>query len=331
MAMNVDDPTTWPDDLDGEALLAALDGESDAAAETVEDGTDGEAPVVQVQEPETVAGPGAGSGGDKLVPVSALAELRAELRAQKEHAAELAQQVERLSGAGTAAAETAGEGSDEPAIDPLDEQIRRAVEAGDDDLAAAFREQKAQAERIARLEQTLEAQAQQAAQSQQAAVVAAFEASPLLKAWAADTEHPLWHQTGVQLHRALLADPNGEYARMSPAEQFARLPGLVEAQLGVQAPHRAALAVAAGQAGQHARGRVAAKAEPTDPVPLSMSHIPGGYGQDPAPRVGADLEQMEPGERRAYLLSLADDPDAVLEFLDGLPLGATNSRSRRNK
>lgn len=332
--MNVDDPTTWPEDPAD--LLAAMEGKTGNEevptaheAEPEQDAVEPEA-VKPTPEPEQepAVEPG-GTGGEKLVPVSALAELRAELRAQKEHAAMLARQVESLSrGPEPAAPDTAPAQDHGPSLDDL---IKRATSDGDDDLAAALRMQQAQAARLEALENALGQQQAAHEQAQQSAVMAAFEASPLLKAWAADVERPLWHQTGVQLHHALLADPRSEYARLSPMEQFARLPGLVEAQLGVESPHRAALTPASSAARPRSSdGRFAQKEPPAAQVPLSMSQIPGGIAADPAPRKPEDLEGLPAAEQREALLRMAEaGPDQLYKFLDDAPFGSLNSRSMR--
>lgn len=316
--MDLHDPATWPDTPG--ALLDALDSGAVNDDASGEDAVDAAPAVPAVEEP--AAGEAAGSGGAKLVPVSALAELRAELQTQKAHALELEQQVQALSQPAATVDSTAGSGavSAAGADAGLDALIAEAEADGDQLLATALRTQQQQAARLVRLEQALQQQEATAARGQQDAVVAAFESAPLLKAWAEDTAHPAWHQTAVQLHHAMQADP--AYQALSLAQQFARLPELVEQQLGVASPHRAALE----PAGQSRGATQRAAAEPG--VPLSMTHIPGGLATEPQPRNAADLEGLSETEQAAALLRVANDPQALWAFLDEMAPTA-GSRPKR--
>ena len=307
---------------DPSALLDSLDGGVQAADDPDQDNQ--EADGDETPEPEQRSAGNAddgGHGGDRLVPVKALAEVREELRAAKERAEALEAALREREGAGQPgpvepAAEDAGAWSAERAA--LAERLAE-IEGDDEDLAAALRGQIAQGDRLARLESVLGAQAQSRAAVEAAERDAAFAESPLLQAWAADEARPMWHQTAVGLHEDLMRR-DARYQALPWRERFAALERAVERSIGVPAPHRAALG---GRGGQQA---------PQPRVPVSSSHIPGGEAGALSPRSFADLSEMPETDATAALLEMAEDgPDALYAFLDQAPYGSLNSRANRTR
>lgn len=317
-----DQADTWGDDP--EALLDELDGGPDAGTDA-DDGQDGAAETEDGSESAQGAAQGAAdgdlTGGERTVPVKALAAIRgenAELKARlAQLQADLAAGATGGGGSGDAQQDRAGAGSawaTERA--DLEREAAEAETDGDTALAKTLRAQIGAGDRLERMEAALAMQSQAAARSDELERDAAFAANPLMQAWAADQQRPGWNRAAVATHAELIASDPG-YVRMSWAERFDHIANLVEAHMG-PSPHRAAA--------QSAPGRRTARRAAAEDLPLSSSEIEGGHARDPDPRSVGDLEHMPAGDRNAALVALADrDPEALLHFLDGAPFGALNS------
>ena len=229
-----------------------------------------------------------------------------------------------------AQAQTQAEG----AVDKWPEQrnklanlFQEALADGDRELAAAYEAQLEQGDQIAVLRtgmdelrqtvvQTAAEQQQRQAHAEQQQIEAALATSPLLVAWADDASHPLWHQTAVEIHTALLDDPNSAYARMSWEQRFAALPQMVEERVGVTAPHRRAVS------GSVPPVRRAPQ------VPYSISGIPGAQPVGPGlPSGPGDLGNMSGREQTKYMVGLYSD-GRLFNNLRDFPIGALNTGGR---
>jgi hypothetical protein len=210
----------------------------------------------------------------------------------------------------------------------LDGLLQEALADGDRELAEAYRAQISQGDQIVELRsgmaelrqavgRTAEEQHQREVSAEQQQIEAALATSPLLGAWAADTAHPMWHQTAVDLHNALLADPNSDYPRMSWEQRFAALPALVEAHFGVRAPHRGGGALPGGAA-----------VHPRAQVPYSISGIPGAQPvASGLPRGPADIGDLPGREQTKYLVGRYAD-GRLFNNLRDFPIGSLNTGGR---
>lgn len=327
---DAEDPDTW-DDTDPLALAAAAMGLGDAASPEDEPGDESGAASDKAA-PETEAAapaesePAPTKDGQHEIPGWYVGQLRQEAREAKAEADRLRRELDAVRNAAatetdtTAQAPTDGWAAERAAL-----EVELAAISDDEDdaaLANALRRQIAQGDRLHALEQRVQqglAQTEQRfVETEEQARDRAWSESPLLQAWAADTERPLWHRTAISLHQQLLADPSSSYTRMSWTERFAALPGLVEAQLGVTSPHRPQT---------QASGKPLASAAPSQKapaVPASVAHIPGGEARDPAPRSLADMEGLPEAQQREFLVNLAEQ-GRLWDQLKHLPWGALNA------
>lgn len=328
--INLDDAETWGDDPG--AVMDVIERKWD-------EGTEPEEVEAKATEPATESESGSESpasepepqGGERLVPVKALSEVRAENQALKDRLAALEQQAQAREQQLPATATTEQETEPEP--DPKSWEAQRErleariteIEGDDPEMAEALRGQIVMGDRVDKMERRMEHQQEQARQravsADEEARDLAFASAPLLQAWEEDDKHPEFRNAARQLHAQLIADRDGAYAQMDWQQRFAALPGMVEAMLGVS-PHRARL---------EPQGQPKPARKPKPEAPWSSSEIPGGQAKDPAPRSLDDLSHLPDAESSAALAELADsDPEGLYRMLERTSFGNVNNpRARR--
>lgn len=321
---DINDPSTWSDDVEELEKMATEGVEPEAKAEE-ETPTEepGDSPVSEKKEEEPAKEPEeeeelpiATKKGDKTMPYSVLANERAQNKRLRAELEELRSKLEV-------------EPSPEPeakAEEPSDElpasvamKVAKMREDWGDDIADQFLEtyqmKQTLKEQLAELDAIKTAMSQREdndRRTEQEQIQDAIDNSPKMAEWVADEENPVWYERALELNATLVrVDP--AYAKMSWEERFAVLPGKVEGLFGVaQAPVEKEVDTAALK--EEAARRVAEAEEKT--VPTSMSDLPGG--DDVKHSEIAKLESLTPRQIQAHLDSLADDPEKLAAYLSSV-------------
>ncbi len=334
--IDVNDPTTWPEDLAELAKLADQPdlGVAEAAPEVA---AKAETPPESPSEPSEKVDPARDDkgrfakaetpeealpsdpmlltpDGKSVLPFDVLVAERARVAALEAQLAALQGQPAPASAAPvvTPAAEPVPEFSAEqlakaeqltndwgPAIADL---YLDNLRAGQQVAKALSRAEKA--EQVAdALRKQAEAQQAREQQSEDAQVQAAIDNNPLMLAWQADKDSPFFKRA-VALHQQLMEnDP--DYAKSSWGDRFAALPGKVEAVYGAS-PHSAKLAAAKPVPAKSAQAKV-----PEPEVPLSLSDLPAGGA--PVADPSTEIARMTGPQLQRKLATMA--PDALRAFL----------------
>lgn len=311
MSVNLDDPSTWPETLDGIEALAAdtiapdrrqgfVESEPPAEAPAAADGAGPDAPA-GAAEPELVLM----ADGTHAAPYSTLKEARQQAQAARDEANRLREELASLRQGGQPQGEPEGQ---EGAAETLEERIARAraryeaVREDDPELADAYElgllalEQQAQmrAERQAEIDRALATEVQ----ASQADIQAAIEGNPVLSQWMQDD---VWSARARGMERVLMQDPQSAYGQAKDwAGRFAAVVMATEAAYG-PSPATASLRRVQTQGGVHAP----VYDTPRMPVPPSMSAMQGGMADLPGEEIAA-LERMSPADMMAHLNRLAE-------------------------
>lgn len=313
MTIDVNDPTTWPEDIASLAKLADTRFDEPEQyemlpAEVVVDAPPVEAPVedpveASVAESTPVETPSAvpDNGGALLQRAFDV------MQAERDRAAALEAKLAALQAPPPAPKEPEPEFSAE--VLAKAERMKADWNQDVSDLYLESVRAAQRAERAERVAQDLLAQAEARRQQDQSAedarIQAAITASPLLAAWQADPQGT-YFKRAVALHQQMMEnDP--AYVAQSWAERFAALPAKVEAVYGAS-PHAAKVAPPAP-----APVAPKAPAKPAEPVPLSLSDLPAGNA--PAADKATELARMSGPQVQQHLTRLAANPDALRAFL----------------
>lgn len=313
MTIDVNDPTTWPEDIASLAKLADTRFDEPEQYETLPAEVVVEAPPVEAQVEAQVEAPAAEPAPVETPPVvpddsgALLQRAFDAMQAERDRAAALEAKLAALQ----APPPTPKEPEPEFSAEVLAKAERMKADWNQDvsDLYLESVRAAQRAERAERVAQDLLAQAEARRQQDQSAedarIQAAITAAPLLAAWQADAQSP-YFKRAVALHQQLMEN-DSIYAAQSWAERFAALPAKVEAVYGAS-PHAAKVA-------PPALAPVAPKApaKPAEPVPLSLSDLPAGNA--PAADKATELARMSGPQVQQHLTRLAANPDALRAFL----------------
>lgn len=345
MAVNLDDPSTWPDDVTSLAKLAdkMVESGSDqpddvaAPAAAVAETTPA-APAAPAAEtvPAAPAAPAApvsesvdekpilAADGVHTIPHRVLKETREGLRAAQQRAADLEAQLRSLSvtqAVAPASPSPAGAPQQLPAdVKSLVEETReRWGDVVANQVEATYwLEQRTQQQQqlIEKLSGYIERQEQAAAHAarlEEEQMQDAIDASPTMRAWQT-AEDGTWFDRAVEVNKVLMAsDP--KYAKASWHDRFAQLPLKVEALFGARVVPSVAPVVpeaffvnpeASSVAGQKIKAALSA-------APTSLSQIPSGTL--PEKDEQGKLEDMSGAEMQAFMTKLAGDPAKLEAYL----------------
>lgn len=324
--MDLNDPSTWPDD--NAALLELADTGVVETPDEVE-----EAPVETPAEPVAEApvekeapkeeGPILAEDGKNTIPYHVLKSTRSQLQETQAQLAALQAQLE-------AAKATPAPAPAAPAPIPVSNElpddvkarIEKVRENWGDDIAVQTEQQYRLEQRLLAQQQTIEqltqsvqkqteyisTREQAAKQSEATQIEDAIAASPKLDLWA-KAEDQTWFDRATATHEMLLKTDRG-YAALSWFARMSKLPERVEALYGaslqkVEAPNHAGVAAAKVQA---AKGKVAG--------PTSLSELTGGSIPESGELV--KLEDLKGNALTSYMNKLAQDPaklDALLRSI----------------
>ena len=336
--IDVNDPTTWPEDL---AELAKLADHPDLGAVEPQPEVRAEAEVLPENPPEATEKvdparddkgrftkaelPEEASPSDPLLltPDGKSVLSFDVLMAERARVAALEAQLAALQGQPAPAPASAASvvtPAAEPEPEFSTEQLAKAeqltrdwgqaiadlyldnLRAGQQVAKALSRAEKA--EQVAEvLRKQAEAQQAREQQSEDARVQAAIDNNPLMLAWQADKDSPFFKRA-VALHQQLMEN-DLEYAKLSWGDRFAALPGKVEAVYGAS-PHSAKLAAAKPVPVKPAPAKV-----PEPEVPLSLSDLPAGGA--PVADPSTEIARMTGPQLQRKLATMA--PDALRAFL----------------
>lgn len=256
---DLDDPDTWPDDLQALEALAA----GDATLHPQEGTSDSEpmealAPAVddKPKTPEAESMAGAAEQADKptgvatrdgqhVMPYARFEEVQQALQASMERARELEALVAANQAQTQADPEQGKQAQTEPAGRGLEDRIAAAqeryeqVREDDPELAeniqdaiTAMQELKATQDQLADMRGWFDAQRQQEATQQQAQIAQAVEADPVLSAWANDPDQS-WYRRAVAMDQQLSAVEGSKVASAKTwPERFAAVVEAVHAAYG---------------------------------------------------------------------------------------------------
>ena len=312
MELDVNDPATWPDTLEGLAALAldadpvpeaaAPEATPPATPEATPPATPEATPDPQILTPD----------GQQYLPFDVL-------RAERERSAALEAKLAAMSAPPVAAPTPAPPA--EPEI-PAEVKAKAAKLEADwspeiaEMYLTSWRAQQQNQQLQASLESVM-AQARTAeqarAQQEEAAIQEAIDQSPVMLAWQVDTQSP-YYQRAVALHAHLMTqDP--EYAKDSWGQRFQRLPGKVEALYGVS-PHSAKTGAVKSPSMLDSIPTPAPVAPPpkAPAVPTSLSSIPAA-GEAPSVDPADELERMSGPQLQARMIRLAANPAKLQEYL----------------
>jgi hypothetical protein len=302
------------------------EGEAQAAAEPA---PEVQAPLAEadpVPQEEHQAAPVSGdpeviltADGKHALPFSVLRQARAEKAELEQRLAQMQAQMQAQQAQAPSDPEPgqAG-GSDDGEMSAADWQqvLSEALADGDREMARAARAALADRERLNRIEARLAAQDRAVEEQRGQAIAAAVQAHPDLALWATD-EALLARAQAVE--RSMLTMPGSALAQASdwPSyfEALARATAATYPDMprGPRAPAPAATPAR--------RTAVQAAAEP---MPRSISDIPGGIEPGAAIRTAEDLQRMPKADQLAHLTQLRES-GRIFDFLDGLPMGAFNT------
>lgn len=313
-AVDIDDPSTWPDDTAELAELA--DDMPDDRAGVEKPATEEDKPSATKEpetpeaekasdEPDTTAAAGdkadqeetpdgvLAKDGKNVLPFNVLQKEREKSHAQAERIAELEAEAAKLE---TGDGEEKKPESDDTTnvdaapLDDVDKEVARLnklaesvlEEYGDENLAEQFRTQAKMVERQATLDSRLnnweKSQKQNAQKTEQEEIQGALDSSPKLSGWAA-SEDQTFHERATALHAYLMStDP--AYKAKSWDERFKELPDRVESLHG-DGPGKV-------DKTEKVVDIEKAKQDAGKKAPTSISDIQGGE----AP-IGSDMEELE--------------------------------------
>ena len=336
--MNIDlnDPSSWPDNNAELLALANATGDPEAEPELdVPTATDApkDAGPAAAAEPPKDADPAAAAAvapkaeaaedpyivaadGKHRIPYTVLKETRDALAAaEAERDAALAA-AKAASASAPATAQPSAEPAPNDAV-PADVQARldKLKENWGDEIyeqaLLTYRLQQQtvrQEQEITRLRQHLDDQKQAQVRDEQAQIDEAMAATPQLVEWAKAADRT-WFDRSVEVHKTLMATDQA-YARAGWFDRFAALPGRTQALYGV--------APSAGQqnAAPAAAAPPAAIKKVTDAlaaVPRSLTEMGGGL---PPERSEVEkLDELKGAALQSRLNTLAKDPKAFEKYL----------------
>lgn len=344
--MNVDDPNSWPDDV--EELAKLVDGVPDnedvpaddtveAKAETDTEQTEETQPEVAKEEAPAESAaevkaeesaeeelPIATKRGDKTIPYNVLKNAREKAAQAEAKQKELEERLAALEASGGRVETQEVAEAQEPAL-AADVQAKadKLREDWGDDIAdqylrtAALEQTLAQkAKELDELKANIESRRQTEAQNEEQRIQDAIDGNEKLSSWQADEDSDMFAKA-VKLN-AMLMETDDAYASKSWDERFEELTGKVEALYGVApAPQPKAAEPATPKLSEEQKqAKVDEALAATDDTPKSMSDFPGGSKAEIAEF--EKLDSMNAAELQAHMDKLADDPARLRAYLGGM-------------
>jgi hypothetical protein len=172
-------------------------------------------------------------------------------------------------------------------------------------------------ERLERIEARLQAQDREAEAGRAQAVAAAVQAHPDLALWAGDESLLARAQ---EVERSLLQMPGSALVQARDWPSY--FDALANATAAAYPDMPRATPMAPKPTKPPTRG--AALPEPSEPMPGSISEIPGGIEPGVTIRTAEDLARMPKADQQAHLTKLRES-GRFFDFMDGLPMGAFNA------